>query len=236
MISGEDLGIDVIFHLAWDRPNLYQSAHHLESEVERQIEFIEWCGQTRIPRCVILGSCFEYGLVEGPTSEESPLMPSTRYGMAKTRVLEYVQSKEEDFRETFLWVRLFYPFGKGQANGSLWAAIHDAATNRIPLDLSAPNKCRDFIPVDEVAHIMAILGLLSSESGVVNLGSGRPRSVWSQARHVAHSCQLDVELSDNEENLTPRSFEGESFWSDNTRLYSILERVRDGIKGDLWLS
>lgn len=226
--SSEDLGADVVFHLAWDRPNLYQSAHHLESEVERQNEFVDWVGQSRMPRCVFLGSCFEFGLVEGPMSEKSPLAPSTLYGLAKTRVLEHVQSKKAGLQETSLWVRLFYPFGEGQANGSLWSAVHDAANKGTPLELSAPSKCRDFIPVGEVAHVLAMLGLLSSESGVVNFGSGRPRSVRSQAIHIAHSCQLVVELSDNEENLAPRNYEGESFWSDNTRLYSILERARDG--------
>jgi dTDP-6-deoxy-L-talose 4-dehydrogenase (NAD+) len=116
----------------------------------------------------------------GPLSEETEAIPTNPYGFAKNALrlqLEYLQ-RQQPFNLT--WARLFYSYGDGQSEQSLFSQLQRAVRGgAATFAMSGGEQLRDFIPVSEVAEYLVTLALMSGETGCVNICSGVPVSVRS---------------------------------------------------------
>ncbi len=77
-----------------------------------------------------------------------------------------------------LWIaRLFNVYGHGETNPHVLPHILDAIANSDRIALGNLSPRRDYVFVDDVAHVLAWAALEAPESAVVNVGSGRSWSV-----------------------------------------------------------
>ncbi|NVZ11206.1 NAD-dependent epimerase/dehydratase family protein [Allochromatium humboldtianum] len=212
---------EVLIHLAWDGLPNYRSHHHFEQELPRQYRFLKGLIEAGLPKLVVAGTCFEYGLQSGELSEQAPTNPCTTYGFSKDalrRQLEYIMAETST---SLTWARLFYLWGEGQAPGSLYAQISAAANRgdaRFPM--SGGEQLRDYLPVSQAADLMVQLALQSGGAGVLNLCSGQPVSVRSLVEHWI--VEYDWNIIPTFGCYPYPDYEPMAFWGSASRLINYL--------------
>jgi nucleoside-diphosphate-sugar epimerase len=114
------------------------------------------------------GSCAEYSwTLAQPLSEDSLEQPSTIYGKAKLELLNWLRQREIEF----LWTRTFFQFGMNEPTGRLIPTMIDDFNNRRNFVVRSGADTRDFVFVEDVAMVLALL-ISQNHKGVVNIGAG----------------------------------------------------------------
>ena len=169
-----------LVHLAWEaRPGRYREDPVNRLWAEASIDLLaraRACGTSRI---LGIGSCLEYGPQTGLCDERtSQCRPTTLYGQAKLSAAEaYIAAGAA-------WGRVFFPFGPHEPEARLIPSLIRHLRAGQSFDCSHGGQLRDFLYVEDLARMTAAV-LESDLTGVVNLGSGEPRSLRSVVEHVA---------------------------------------------------
>ncbi len=217
---------DALVHLAWGGLPNYRSGVHLETELPRQISFLDACIDSGIKRLVVAGTCLEYGLQGGELDETRPLQPTTAYGEAKRRLLEHLEGRRREREFALVWARLFYLYGFGQAPSSLYASLRAAvAAGASSFDMSSGEQTRDFLAAEQAAAWLAALAMDSTDAGIVNVCSGNPVKVIDLVRGWLSEWGVEIEL--NRGVFAVPDFEPLAFWGDGRRLRSM---VRESVR------
>lgn len=212
---------DSLIHLAWDGLPNYLNAKHLEYELPNQINFLGALFQLGLTHLVITGTCFEYGPQNGLLSEHLECRPDNAYGKAKLNLLNWVQQQQPEFDFEFTWARLFYLFGAGQSQKSLFTQLMQAIEREDKsFDMSPGDQIRDFLNVILAAGFLCDFAQSRINGGIVNVCSGRPITVrqivedWLAERRASLRLNLGV--------YPYPSYEPMSFWGDNEKLKSLI--------------
>lgn len=168
---------DALVHLAWEGLSDFRSQHHVD-QVASHRRLIETLIDAGVQQIVGVGTCLEYGLVEGELHESMAPRPSIAYAEGKTRLSEQVERLAENSGVGWCWARIFYPYGPGQHEKSLWSALN-AAIDRDDEEfpMSGGEQLRDYLHVSEVGRILALLAQSDSATGPINVCSGEPITV-----------------------------------------------------------
>ncbi len=120
-------------------------SYHVDVELPLQLKILQSLIDSGLKKLVVAGTCYEYGFSSGAISESQMTNPNTPYGIAKDslrKALFEIRSNK-DFELT--WARVFYPYGEGQSNQSLYSLIKAAANSMAPeLMLSNSDSILDF--------------------------------------------------------------------------------------------
>jgi CDP-glucose 4,6-dehydratase len=212
---------DVVAHLAWAGVGNVQSREHMAVELPRQLNFLSRLINSGLPRLLVTGSCSEYGLQEGAMRETRVGEPSTWYGLAKLSLLRALEFARVECPFELLWTRPFYTYGEGQNPGSIYPQLLRAIADGEPeFRMSAGGQIRDYLPVGEMARLLAAL-TASRHTGVVNVCSGRPVTVRAMVEQWLIGQRATIRL---DAGYYPyRDFEPFAFWGDTARLNHCLQ-------------
>ena len=208
---------DVLLHLAWDGLPNYKSLHHFETELPSQYQFLKCMIQSGLQSVLAIGTCFEYGMQSGALVESLPTRPNNPYGYAKDALRLQLQFLKAAQPFNLTWARLFYLYGSGQPDSSLYPKLMQAILHKDEtFDMSGGEQLRDYLPVAEVARILVALALKPRDMGVLNVCSGVPVSVrhmvekWRQANHSNIRLNLGY--------YPYPDYEPMAFWGDRQKL------------------
>lgn len=212
---------DLLIHLAWGGLPNYRSLHHLATELPAQFRFLRAMVEAGLPKLVVTGTCFEYGMQHGPLDEEIAAQPENPYGFAKFALLRMLGMLARETPYDLTWVRLFYLFGEGQAESSLYQQLHRAAAaGDATFPMSGGEQLRDFMPIEQFRNEFVRLSLAPGGHGLVNLCTGSPISV---------RCLVEQWIQENGWNIQPDrerypypDYEPMAFWGVRKKLDSIL--------------
>ena len=166
---------DAVIHLAWEALPNYRLPRHSEIELPNQYNFLSQLVEQGLSSMVITGTCFEYGMQSGSLQEDMSPKPGNPYGLAKDALRQKLQSLQEASPFNLTWARLFYMYGEGQAENSLWSQLNKAVAQGDPVfNMSGGEQLRDFLPVSIVAKYLVQLMLNKNYNGIVNVCSGQP--------------------------------------------------------------
>lgn len=165
----------------------------------------------------VAGTCLEYGLKNGCLSEDLNTDPVVNYGLGKDILRRYIEALNRSYSFHFKWLRLFYTYGPGQNDSSLLPRIARAVLSRSEsLDTSGGEQLRDYLPVGEMAELLAKVSLQTTYDGIFNICSGRPISIRSFIEK--HIKKMDSKLKLNLGALPYLDYEPMAFWGDVTKL------------------
>ena len=211
---------DAVLHLAWGGLPNYMDAYHVEVELPMQSKFLKALIDSGLKKLVVAGTCYEYGMSSGALSEDQETNPNTPYGVAKDylrkKLFELQQSKNFDLT----WARIFYPYGEGQSEKSLYSQLKKAILSNQELLMGNGRQVLDFIQVEKVASSLLSLLISCTNLGVVNIGSGKPQTVAAFVQEQIQIFQSDLVPSFG--SIPDREYESVSFWSDNSRFDSLV--------------
>ncbi|MEQ9359161.1 NAD-dependent epimerase/dehydratase family protein [Coleofasciculus chthonoplastes] len=213
---------DILIHLAWGGLPNYQSLHHFEQELPCQYQFLKELIQSGLSNLIVAGTCFEYGMQSGALEETLVTCPCTPYGYAKNALrcqLEYLQS-QQPFK--LAWARLFYMYGDGQPQTTLFSQLKSAIENRHDVfNMSGGEQLRDYLPVSEIAKILVKLALKSRNIGIVNICSGNPISIRRLVEYWIETHGWEIQL--NLGYYPYPEHEPMAFWGTRRKLDRFLE-------------
>src|SRR5690606_38806023 len=177
---------------------------------------------TGLQSLVVTGTCFEYGLQSGALSEEMSTNPTNPYGYAKDALRRQLEFLKTEQQFDFTWLRLFYMYGEGQAENSLYPKLKSAiAQGERVFNMSGGEQLRDYLPVDLVAERIVLFALKRLECGVVNLCSGTPVSVKALVQRWLFENNWQIEL--NLGYYPYPDYEPMEFWGDAAKQNKMLE-------------
>lgn len=169
---------DVLIHLAWGGLPHYRSLHHFERELPAHYAFLHGLVAAGLPALLVSGTCFEYGMQSGSLAETMETHPANPYGFAKDTLRRQLEWLRQATPFKLTWARLFYLYGSGQAETSLYAQLARAVQQREPVfNMSGGEQLRDYLPVRVVAARLVDLAVAAADAGVVNVCAGAPVSV-----------------------------------------------------------
>jgi nucleoside-diphosphate-sugar epimerase len=169
---------DVLIHLAWGGLPNYQSTQHLDIELPAQYKFLKHMIDSGLPALLVTGTCLEYGMRGGPLSQDLMPQPNTLYAHAKSRLLELLQKLQNERQYNLTWARLFYIYGDGQSETSLYTSLKKAVSNgERYFNMSRGEQLRDYLPARAVADQLTYLAINRCFIKLLNICSGTPISV-----------------------------------------------------------
>jgi nucleoside-diphosphate-sugar epimerase len=212
---------DAVLHLAWGGLPNYMNTYHVEVELPMQSKFLKALIESGLGKLVVAGTCYEYGMSSGALSEDQETNPNTPYGIAKDNLRKELFELQHRKNFELTWARIFYPFGEGQSEHSLYSQLKKAVLLKQEFLMGSGQQILDFISVEQVASSLLALITRYSSLGVINLGSGVPQSV---ATFVREQIQIfESGLVPSLGGIPDRDYEPVSFWSDNSRFDSLVD-------------
>jgi nucleoside-diphosphate-sugar epimerase len=164
--------------LSWPGLPNYQELFHITRNLPSSIALIDQLVAAGLQRLVVAGTCYEYGLQNGPLKEDQFTDPVNCYAIAKDSLRRVIASRYSQQDLQWCWARIFYPFGHGQNPKSLLPSLQRAIDQGDPeFGMSSGRQVRDFVPVNQVAKLLLRLSTHPAAQGIYNCGTGRPISL-----------------------------------------------------------
>jgi dTDP-6-deoxy-L-talose 4-dehydrogenase (NAD+) len=212
---------DCLIHLCWEGLPNYNELFHIERNFPANFYFIKNMIQNGLKDITITGTCFEYGFQNGCLSEDMPTLPVTYYGLAKDTLRKCIELLHNNCQFNMKWVRIFYPYGKGQSKKSLYSQMEDAINNNAEqFNMSQGDQLRDYITADCTAEYISKIALQDEITGIINCCSGKPVSVRKFVEDFFKERGVNIKL--NLGYYPYPQFEPLAFWGDNTKLTKII--------------
>jgi dTDP-6-deoxy-L-talose 4-dehydrogenase (NAD+) len=212
---------DTLLHLAWQGLPHYTELYHIEQNLWSNYYFIKdmVCGGLR--DLTVTGTCFEYGMREGCLDESMEPQPAIAYAVAKDSLRRFLDMLRVHMPFACRWLRLFYVYGPGQAAGALLSQLQ-AAVDRgdTTFNMSRGEQVRDYLPVETMAHYIAVCAIQTGTCAVINCCSGEPITV--RALVERYLVERHAHMGLNLGYYPYPAHEAMAFWGDPTRLRKIL--------------
>lgn len=211
-----------VIHCAWEDLNDFDSGSHLEN-LEKHKKFFQTVSESEVVEIIGLGTCLEYGKVDGELFESMTAKPITKYAAAKLELFESSKSIFLSCNKVFKWFRIFYVYGENQKASSLFPSLLKLKhTDTKVLNMSLGTQIRDFIRVEDVADsIVKLIG--HPYSGIINCSSSSPISVYDFVLKTLKEFGLENQVQINRGEMNIPYYEGFSFWGNNFLLRRLLD-------------
>lgn len=212
---------DKLIHLAWEGLPNYNEMFHIEKNLFTNYFFLKRLSEDGLNDITVSGTCLEYGMKEGCLTETMNSVPENPYAVSKDSLRKFLEQLRKKAGFSLKWVRLFYIFGKGQSEKSLYSTLEAAVENGAEeFDMSAGDQVRDFLPVEKVSEILVEISLQNKVNGIINCCSGRPVTVKQFVENYFAEKGKKVKL--NLGVYPYPDYEPFAFWGDSTKLGSII--------------
>jgi UDP-glucuronate 4-epimerase len=190
---------DVVIHLAGQPGVRLSWSDFFHVYVERNViasqRVFEAARRTTVPRLVLASSSSVYGnAAEYPTTEESPTLPFSPYGVTKLAMEQLARAYAENWGIPVIMLRYFTVYGPGQRpDMAMHRFIAHAASGEPVVIYGDGEQVRDFTYVSDVtaATIAASVADVPAAS-VFNVAGGSSSTVNEVLRLVAENVGRDV--------------------------------------------
>ena len=209
LLSGS---LDCVIILSWPGLPRYSETFHLTRNLPACVKLVEALAEAKCEHIIVAGTCYEYGMQEGPLAETLVPIPCNQYALAKDtfrKALELICYKSG---ARWTWFRIFYPYGKSQNRNSLYPSLLRAIQAQDPVfNLGSRDKIRDFLQVENVAQSFVNAISSNTQNGIVNLGSGKPQTLECFVKSICNQFKSSIEL--NWDYYPNRDDEPLQFWA-----------------------
>lgn len=169
-----------VFFASWPTSLPYDDSGHLSYYEHTFCKFFEFLLSRYTNLSVVnLGTCLEYGLLEGPLSESTLPSPSTALGSAKLLCYNFLKSRLPSGK--LIHLRIFYPFSfdlprHGSITWHVKNAIEQGASS---FRMSHGEQQRDFISLQSITTLLYQITTFNNPYPVdlLNVGTTKPTKV-----------------------------------------------------------
>lgn len=215
---------DVVVHLAVARADATPAKRELcaQTNVMATVTLLEAAAAARVRRFVHVGGALEYGAVDGPMDEDTPVAPHGHYGATKAAASLLVRERGRSGDLETVVLRPFLVYGPGQRSTAFIPSVLAAARAGTAVTLTEGAPARDWVHVDDLAAACVAAGSIRTvEPGlVVNVGTGRQ---WTNDEVVQIARRVTARpIAVAAERTAPRPWDRGSWLADPRRLTTVL--------------
>ncbi len=210
---------DVVINLAWsDIPNYTTNKHLKTFNFQKQFNYN--LIKHGLKNLIILGTCYEYGKINGKISENTICKPNTPYGKAKLKLLESITKAKSHYDFKFTWLRPFFVYGENRKRKTLYTLIREFDKGK-KVKLKVCGKLvRDFLSVNFLCSVIFKILKLNKNIGILNVCSGKKITLKNFILSILKNKKKIKYIDMNGKN--PNFFESNNFWGDNKKLNKII--------------
>ena len=183
-------GVDAVLHLAsvGVSPRRVPWNVLVEANVVGSLRLFELAVAAGVRRCVVAGTCQEYGdsarrYIAIPP--DAPLEPINAYGASKVAAFHLLCAFAAEHELEFFYGRIFTAYGEGQFAGNFWPSLRRAALAGEDFPMTSGRQISDFVHASVVAeHLLEACSrqdVISAVPFVANIGSGVASSLQAFA-------------------------------------------------------
>lgn len=187
---------DSVIHLAWDKLNDYKNEEHATTILENHKLFVQNLISNGLKKFNGVGTCYEYGLIEGELKETMKVSPKLPYPLAKYKLFEFIESLKSHYQFESKWLRIFYVFGEIYGRKNLFSLLNQAINDgHKTFNMSGGQQIRDFLSPEEIATLIASIAGQSKVNGIVNCCSGKPIMLVDFIKNYLKENNYEIELN-----------------------------------------
>ncbi len=209
--------IDNLIVLSWCKLNDYNSREHIKFSKKLIFFTKSLLNYSTISSINVLGTCLEYGIVNGKISESSSCHPITNYGISKLKYLNELKKLKYEFKYKFNWMRVFYIYGDTRDRG-IWSQFIKAKNENKTFKMSEGNQKFDFIHINKLINYINIVITSNKSLGIINICSGRPQKLI----HLVNSWSIKYNVKLQVGFYPYTKYESMSYWGSKDKLNRIL--------------
>jgi dTDP-6-deoxy-L-talose 4-dehydrogenase (NAD+) len=192
-ISNECMKDRVIVHCAWENVHSTLDTSHYH-HVQKQLDFLENVSKSEAYKIIVTGTLYEYGLSHGPVSHLDPVHPNTPYAQAK-ELVKNAAIKILDGRVDLCWARLFYMYGEGQHERSIYKLLMNAINNGDDVfNMSLGEQLYDYMEINHVSKCLTQL-ISGNSPQIINVCSGTPISLRRLVENIIYDSESSLKLN-----------------------------------------
>lgn len=220
---------DILIHLAWKNVHGVMDRSNIENTLFQELNFYKSFMNGEIKKIVGIGSCYEYGPINGCCYEDIPTNPVNPYAIAKDTLRRYLTLSLAEMNIPFNWIRIFFAYGEGQNEKSLIPQLDSAilrGDKEFPM--SGGEQLRDYLPIEKIAEYIGKISMQKNILGVVNCCSGNTISVRRlvEERILEKNAKITLKYG-----VYPyHQYEGMAFWGDTKKLQNCIYNYDIGKK------
>lgn len=179
-------GINLVFHLGALSdvvPSIEEPIKYLDTNIMGTVNILESMRKNNVKKIIYAASSSCYGLpIKFPTDEKEIIKPMYPYALSKNLGEQVIEHWSKTYKIDYVSLRLFNVYGtRSRTNSAYGAALGVFLKQKLsnyPFTIIGDGKQRrDFIHVNDVVKAFYLSIKKSVKNVVINVGSGRPRSV-----------------------------------------------------------
>lgn len=168
---------EIIINLAWTGIPNYSFRNSIINFFNHFKFISTLCELKSVKKIIMTGSCWEYSPNSGNCKETDRVIPRNEFTWSKISLLNELRRITKLNKINFIWLRIFFMYGKFQKKKSLIPYIIKSLKNNKKPKIENPSNKNDFIHVDDVCDIIISFINKNKVSGIFNVGSGKLNSV-----------------------------------------------------------
>jgi dTDP-6-deoxy-L-talose 4-dehydrogenase (NAD+) len=210
---------DIVLNLAWpDIPN-YRLKKHFKT-FYYQKKFNHNLIKNGLKNLIVLGTCYEYGKINGKISETAKEKPTIPYAISKLKLLRSILELKKNNYFKFAWLRPFFVYGINKKRHTLFSLINRFQKKKVSKLKVCGDLVRDFISINFLCSVITKITKLNKDLGIINVSSGKGILLKDFIKKFLKNKKNFNKIDFNGKN--PNNFEPKSFWGDNRKLKKIL--------------
>lgn len=163
----------VVINLAWHGIPDYSFKNSLINFSTHLNFFRKIISIKSIRKIIMIGSSWEYLPNSGKCSENDKANNTKPFVWSKNSIYQYIKDHTIKKKIEFVWLRVFFMYGKYQKKESLMPYIISQLKKNQKPKLLSPNSSNDFIHVDDVCRALTLAIKKKKISGIFNVGFGK---------------------------------------------------------------
>ena len=214
---------DILVHYAWTNYREINSPHHILENLPNSFDFVRTLVKQGIKNIVVIGSGFEYGMINGSLNENINTNPVSFYAIAKDTLRKTLNIYLENKGVIYKWIRVFNVFGDGIHPKSLFGLLENAIKNgKKSFPMSGGEQIRDYIEVGKLSEYTGKIILQNKINGIINCCSGSPITVKKLTKNIISKKKSDIKMDLGIYPYSP--IEPMEYWGDTEKLKMILNQ------------
>jgi len=193
---------DVLFHLAWDKTfgDGRDDAHAQLKNIEYTLDAVSLADSWGASAFVGAGSQAEHGRVDGKIRGDTPVNPTSGYGIAKYSAGRLSKLLCQKLGMRFCWTRILSVYGERDADHTLIMYLINTLLGGGVPKLTKCEQIWDYIYSEDAARALLSVGLHGTDGRTYPIGSGecRPLKEYVCELRDAIDPRLPVEFGAKE--------------------------------------
>lgn len=221
---------DVVIHMAWRNGFVHNSPTHM-GDLSNHVVFCRNLIAGGLPSLSVMGSMHEVGYWEGAIDENTPCSPLSQYGVAKNALRQSLMLSAQNSSCALHWLRAYYITGDDLRGSSIFGKITAAAAEgkkEFPFTTGA--NLYDFIDIDVLARMIAVVSIQKEVTGIINVCTGEPMSLADRVENFIREHGFDIKLKYGA--FPDRPYDSPGIWGDAAKIKQIMSKYGASIPAD----